>query len=193
MAIGPISPVARTWVPPQALRSSPSMVTIRSVPSRSEALRSPVAEAASSKLTRTGRFSVTTALATRLGLDHLGVAEGACVQVEGGALAAEVHAHGRGAEPLGDHGREQVLAGVLLHVVEAARPVDDAGDPVARQRCLEDMGDAIALVHHVQDGDAAEPAGVERLAAGGGVEGGAVEVDPAAVGVRWPRRRRRRR
>ena len=40
-----------------------------------------------------------------------------------------------------DHGRQQVLAGVLLHVVEAgARPVDDAGNPVTRQRCLEDMG-----------------------------------------------------
>ena len=42
------------------------------------------------------------------------------------------------------------------------------------------MRDAVALVDHVDDRHAAEPAGVERLAAGGGVEGGAVEVDPAA-------------
>ena len=48
-------------------------------------------------------------------------------------------------------------------------------------RSVQQVGDALALVDHVHDIGVAEPAGVERLAAGGGIERGAVEVDPPAV------------
>ena len=70
----------------------------------------------------------------RLDLHDLRVAEAGSVEIERGALPAEMHADGRVSEALGDHRGEQVLAGVLLHVVEAARPVDRAGEPVARDR-----------------------------------------------------------
>jgi len=116
----------------------------------------------------------------RLGVDDLSVAKAGRAEIEGGTLPAEMHADGRVSEVLGDHRGEQVLAGVLLHVVEAARPVDRSGEPVTHDRGLDDVGDAVALVDHVDDRHAAEPTGVERLAPGGGVEGGAVEIDPAA-------------
>ena len=63
--IGPISPVVRTCVPPHALRSSPSIDTMRSMPARSGALRNPRAWLAFSKRTSTARFSTTTWLARR--------------------------------------------------------------------------------------------------------------------------------
>ena len=63
ITIGPISPVARTCVPPHALRSRPSMTTIRNSPSRAEAFRRPCTSAASRNSTVTGRFSNTMALA----------------------------------------------------------------------------------------------------------------------------------
>ena len=44
------------------------------------------------------------------------------------------------------------------------------------------MGDAVVLVHHVDDRHARDGAGVEGLAAGSRIEGGAVEVDGASVG-----------
>ena len=61
----PISAVVRTCVPPQALRSTASIETMRNVPSRSLALRSPAAERASSNVTVTGRASATSAFARR--------------------------------------------------------------------------------------------------------------------------------
>ena len=88
------------------------------------------------------------------------------------------------AEELVQHGREEVLAGVLLHVVEAAGPVHAAvhGRPV--DRVGEQVGDAVTLVHDVHHRGAAEGPGVVRLAARGGIEGGAVEVySAAAVGT----------
>ena len=97
------------------------------------------------------------------------------------ALAPEMHADGRRAEPLRDHGRQQVLSGVLLHVIEPAGPVHDARQPIAAGRRRQQVGDALALVHDVHHLDAAQVAGVERLATGGGIESGAVEVDAAAV------------
>jgi hypothetical protein len=74
-----------------------------------------------------------------------------------------------------------MLAGVLLHVVEPAVPVHHATCPLSRERAREEVRHPIPLVHHVHDGDAAEAAGIMGLAAGGGVEGGPIEVDPAAV------------
>ena len=92
------------------------------------------------------------------------VAEAGRVEIERGALPAEMHAHGRVSEPLGDHRGEQVLTGVLLHVVEAARPVDRAGDPVAgpvarATWAMRSPSSTTSIDRHV-----AEPAGVERLA-----------------------------
>ena len=52
-----MAPVAVTWVPPHALRSRPSMLTIRMSPERLDGFLNPVAEPASSNVTVTGRFS----------------------------------------------------------------------------------------------------------------------------------------
>jgi hypothetical protein len=84
-------------------------------------------------------------------------------------------------KPLGDDGGEQVLSGVLLHVVEPAAPVDPAAEPFADHRRGHHVRDALAFVHHVHDIHFAEPAGIEGLPAGGGIECGALEVDPPAV------------
>ena len=74
-----------------------------------------------------------------------------------------------------------MLAGVLLHVVEAAGPVQPAMEPLACDRAGQEVGDPVTLVYDVDDLDAAEVAGIERLAAGRRIEGRAVEVDAAAV------------
>ena len=80
--------------------------------------------------------------------------------------------------------RQHVLPGVLLHVIEPPRPVDRAVHRSARARlrpraALDTMCSdlAVVLVHDVDDhADAiAERAGVERLTAGGGIEGGPIE------------------
>ena len=52
----------------------------------------------------------------------------------------------------------------------------------ARERRGEPVGDALAFVDHLEHGDAGDGAGIEGLAAGGGIEGGAVEVDGKPVG-----------
>ena len=49
-------------------------------------------------------------------------------QVDGDHLVAQMEAHGLGAQQLLECLREDVLAGVLLHVVQAAGPVHAAGD-----------------------------------------------------------------
>ena len=77
-----------------------------------------------------------------------------------------------------------MLAGVLLHVVEAPIPVDRRRRPTRRRRpsgAGEHVRDAIAFVDDVDDVDAAERAEIVRLAAGRRVERGLFEVDARAV------------
>ena len=83
---------------------------------------------------------------------------------------------------------EQVLAGVLLHVVQASRPVDAAFDRGAGEQWLRgevpelallvlfDVGDG-GLQTRAAGGSGGEGAGVVRLASAGGVEGAAIERD----------------
>jgi hypothetical protein len=108
---------------------------------------------------------------------------GNAFEIDGGALGAEVEADGlEGVEFLEDGG-EEVLTGVLLHVIEAARPIDEGIDLYDwRGGRGEAVSDAVVLIDDVDHGDAGERAGIEGLAAGGGIEGGAVEVDGEAVG-----------
>ena len=69
-----------------------------------------------------------------------------------------------------------MLTGVLLHVIEPAGPVDDAVHRVVRERRVQHVQDvAVLLVDDVDDAGAAQRAGVERLPAGGRIEGGAIE------------------
>ena len=73
---------------------------------------------------------------------------------------------------------QHVLARVLLHVVEPARPVDHAADrrPVVERR-VQDMEETVfVVVDHLRYRNPAERAGIERLAAGCRVERGAIET-----------------
>ena len=134
MRIGPISPVARTWVPPQALRSRSRMVTMRSVPSRADALRSPLALAGLLEAHLHRAVLRHQPVGAGLGLDQAGVIDRGRVQIQGRALASEVDADRGVAEELVEDGREQVLPGVLLHVVEPAVPVHRAAAPARPSR-----------------------------------------------------------
>ena len=102
-----------------------------------------------------------------LGFENGAGVDGGAFDVDGRAFRAEVKADGSKSEQLFEDGGEEVLAGVLLHVVEAAVPVDGAIDGAGVERRGEAVRDAVVLVDDVEDRDAADRAGVERLAAGG--------------------------
>ena len=85
--------------------------------------------------------------------------------------------------------RQHVLPGVLLHVIEAPRPVDDAVDasgPATWARLHHvHMRPSPSSIDDIDDADVAERPGIERLPAGRRIEGGAVEDDrrPCPLGV----------
>jgi hypothetical protein len=54
-------------------------------------------------------------------------------------------------QELGQDSGEKMLAGMLLHVVESASPVDPAHRPCSCEGRLQDVSDPIALVHHIRD------------------------------------------
>jgi hypothetical protein len=102
-------------------------------------------------------------------------------------VGRHAEAAGLRAEQLDESLRENVLPGVLLHVVEAARPIDAAAHlgPFGRGVALYDVEHALRLsVDALDDAGAAERAGVRRLPAAGRVEGRAVERDGRAAVVR---------
>ena len=87
-------------------------------------------------------------------------------------------------EALLEHRREHVLPGVLLHVIEAAEPVDGALalHRPGIERPGEVVRDAVLFIGDIQHGHTGDGPGIEGLPPGGGIEGGAVEVDGAPVG-----------
>ena len=104
------------------------------------------------------------------------------VHIDGRNFGAQVKAHRADREQFFEHRGQQVLPGVLLHVVVAAFPVDETLYLCGAERRLQKMPDAVFLVDHFLDGDASQRAQVEGLPAGGGIERGAVEVHAKAVG-----------
>jgi len=71
-----------------------------------------------------------------------------------------------------------MLARVLLHVIEAANPVDSAIDDRAGrglQRALQDVEDETILLGDIDDSDAVQSAGVVGLATRGRVEASRVK------------------
>ena len=81
-------------------------------------------------------------------------------------------------------GGEDVLAGVLLHVLEPAGPVDRTVHGAGLELTLHDVQDGvIATLDHVDDPGGAKTTGVERLAARGWIKRSAVEYNrrPAVV------------
>jgi hypothetical protein len=74
--------------------------------------------------------------------------------------------------------REDVLAGVLLHVIEAPGPIDSSLDPgtYIRRASLDDMQYAVVLVvYALKDSFTVERSRVARLTATGWIKRGAIE------------------
>ena len=93
-------------------------------------------------------------------------------------VGAHVEARGPVGEQTIERGGQHVLPRVLLHVVEAAGPVDLAGDGrLLLEWCSHDMDDLAVRVDNVEDLDPGEASGVEGLAARRWVERRAVEHD----------------
>ena len=76
-----------------------------------------------------------------------------------------------------ERGRQHVLAGVLLHVLESALPVDCAVDRSDSGLAIEHVHDVVVSIDDVDDARVAKRPGVERLPAGGRIERGAIEDD----------------
>src|SRR6185503_10528925 len=86
----------------------------------------------------------------------------------------------------GDKGlRQDVLASVLLHMIEPASPVDAPFDILAARGCraLHDVQDAVVtVVNTLNNARAVQYSGVARLSSASWIEGGAIKNDggPAA-------------
>ena len=74
-----------------------------------------------------------------------------------------------------------MLAGVLLHVVEAAAPIDGAFDGFGFYRARQLVSDAFVFVGNFEHRNPADGPNVKRLPAGRGIEGGSIQIDGAAV------------
>ena len=95
-------------------------------------------------------------------------------------------------EKLNERGRQQVLCRVLLHVIEAARPINT---PVHRTH--GDLGRGVmnhmviradhlpARIHDLNYGRLAQLAQIVRLASGGGVKCRLVQYDLPAIALRF--------
>ena len=185
----PIAPVRPTCVPPQAETSKPSTSMMRSVPVRADSLRrgSGAASAASANLIVTGRSAQTTCVGRVLRRGNLRRGQLAR-EIDRRRVGAEMEALGAHAADTIERRRQHVLAGVLLHVIEAPRPVDrgpltpSPSRAPSRAPTLDDVHNrAVVSIDDVDDPRAAERAGVERLAAGRRIEGGAIEHDAGAA------------
>ena len=101
------------------------------------------------------------------------------------ASDAEMKADGPGREQPLEGGRQQMLPGVLLHVIESPRPgnlaVHGLPDADVRGQPRHDVQHpAVVRIDDVDDPDRAaagdrQRSGVEGLTAGGGIEGGLIE------------------
>jgi hypothetical protein len=119
---------------------------------------------------------------SRLRLDDPGPTHRLDVEIERRVVAAKVHAHGVVAEELLEHGREEMLAGVLLHVVESPLPLHGSMDgAIAAKWALHEVRDALSFVDDVGDTRAAQGTEIMRLATRGRIERGLVEIDAASV------------
>lgn len=115
------------------------------------------------------------------------------VQIDGAVVLGHVEGDGWNVKQTDEGGREHVLAGVLLHVIAAARRVNLATDERSGlQGSLVEIALCFDIVDHfavfcVSDfGDAElggarrEPSRIVNLASAGGIEGGAIENERRA-------------
>ena len=75
------------------------------------------------------------------------------VQVDRARRRAKVKSYGLSVTCPDERLRQDVLAGVLLHVIEPPRPVQDAGDFIRGQGRRQDVPGEAVLGDNVEDGD----------------------------------------
>ncbi len=97
------------------------------------------------------------------------------MQVNRAGSSAEVEGHCFGVTLRDECLRQDVLASVLLHVVEAARPIHDAGHLAGRRGPLQHVPHQPVLDLYADHGPARQGARIVRLAAAGRVERGTIE------------------
>ena len=102
-------------------------------------------------------------------------------QIDGAGVGAHVERHGFRIARHNECLRKDVLARVLLHVVEPARPIEDAAHFVPRKLSIEDVPHNPILNDDIQHGHALERPLIVRLSAAGRVERGAIESDRQLV------------
>lgn len=98
-------------------------------------------------------------------------------EIDGAEFGAKMEGNGGKAEAFLKHGGEEMLSGVLLHVIEATRPLDTTFDWAGGEFLVDDVDDVVTLIADVENVGCPEEADVVRLAAGSGIEGGLVEDD----------------
>jgi methionine-R-sulfoxide reductase len=87
----------------------------------------------------------------------------------------------RPAHKIGQYRGEQVLTGMLLHVVKPPGPVDLPINSIAGKRLGQDVRYTVSFVDHLGHLDATQLAGVEQLTARRGIERGLIEIHPPTV------------
>lgn len=77
-----------------------------------------------------------------------------------------------------------MLAGVLLHVIEASLPIDHAGNFVARYRSVQNMRDSSFFIADLRYLGPSKLAEIERLSARSRIERCAIEINFVMVRAR---------
>ena len=97
-------------------------------------------------------------------------------QVDGADGFAEMEGNGGQAKALLENGGEKVLTGVLLHMVEAARPVDAGVNAAGGNGAINYVENVVVFqVADIEDIGFAKFAEIVGLAAGSGIELGLIE------------------
>ena len=97
------------------------------------------------------------------------------------SLGAEVHARRLPSELVCRDCGQQVLGGVLLHMVPAARCVDFAVHRPRGKLPIQDVHNVDSLLDHIEHTRSSEHAGIVRLASGRRVERRAIEDDTVRI------------
>ncbi len=154
-AIIPIAPVRATCVPPHAEMSKSSHLDQSQRPVRADSFRSGSVGGfvgARRNGSLTGRSSQTIRFASS-SARSMSCSRHGPTEIDRGRHGAEVKALGPRAGDTIERRRQHVLPRVLLHVLEAPRPVDRGRGPVPRASSpFDDVQDrAVVVVHHVDD------------------------------------------
>ena len=84
-------------------------------------------------------------------------------------------------EELFKNGGEKMLAGVLLHVIVAANPIDFTLNGLVGQRCSKDVSDGLAFIQHFEDWDVVQHSKIMRLTAGRGIKCRSIQRDAQTI------------